>query len=135
MKNESFPTLKVGDLDFLRNLIHLDLSMNKISVIDGGFECVNLRTLILSDNLIKEITPKTFQKLPNLQVLHMDINNLSKIENLHMNTKLVELSLSNNRLTKMEGLATLTNLRRLNLSFNKIQKLEGISTLLMLEVL
>ena len=48
--------------------------MNKISIIDGGFESVNLRTLILQDNLIKEIPPKMLQKVPNLQTLNLDMN-------------------------------------------------------------
>jgi hypothetical protein len=38
--------------------------MNKISLIDGCFECANLRTLILADNLIKEIPVRMLQKLP-----------------------------------------------------------------------
>jgi Leucine-rich repeat (LRR) protein len=50
--------------------------MNKISIIDGGFECVNLRTLILSDNLIKEINPKMLHKLPQLQTLNLDMNQI-----------------------------------------------------------
>lgn len=58
IKNEYLPTLRACQLDFCRMLVHLDLSMNKISIIDGGFECVNLRTLILTDNLIKEIGPR-----------------------------------------------------------------------------
>lgn len=58
VKNEHLPTLKACSLNYWVNLTHLDLSMNKISIIDGGFECVNLRTLILADNLIKEINPK-----------------------------------------------------------------------------
>lgn len=109
--------------------------MNKISIIDGGFECVNLRTLILSDNQIKEITPKSFQKLPQLRELNLDINNISKLENLQTCSSLHELSVSNNKIAKIEGLSTLVNLRKLNLSFNKITKVEGLSTLLLLEVL
>jgi len=82
VKNENLPTLKACRLDFLKNLVYLNLSMNKIAIIDGGFECANLRTLILSDNQIKEITPKAFQKLPQLRELNLDINNISKLENL-----------------------------------------------------
>ena len=44
-------------------LVHLDLSMNKISAIKGGFEqCVNLRSVTMSDNLLREITPFMFAK-------------------------------------------------------------------------
>ena len=74
VKNEHLPTLKACNLNFFTRLIHLDLSMNKISIIDGGFESANLRTLILQDNLIKEIPLKLLQKLPSLQKLNLDIN-------------------------------------------------------------
>lgn len=74
VKNEHLPTLRACNLDFCRKLVHLDLSMNKISIIDGAFECANLRTLILQDNLIKEIGPRMLQKLPRLQVLNLDMN-------------------------------------------------------------
>ena len=58
VKNEAFSTLKACPLDSnFRLLVHLNLSMNKISIVDGGFECTNLKTLIFADNLIKEITP------------------------------------------------------------------------------
>jgi Leucine-rich repeat (LRR) protein len=74
IKNENFPTLKACSLDFCRRLVHLNLSMNNISIVDGGFECVNLKTLILSDNLIKEIKPSMLLKLPSLRVLNLDMN-------------------------------------------------------------
>jgi Leucine-rich repeat (LRR) protein len=66
VKNENLPTLKACSLDFCQNLIHLDLSMNKIQIIDGAFECQNLRILILADNLIKEIGPRVLQKVSKL---------------------------------------------------------------------
>jgi Leucine-rich repeat (LRR) protein len=48
--------------------------MNNISIVDGGFECVNLKTLILSDNSIKEIKPSMLLRLPALSVLNLDMN-------------------------------------------------------------
>ncbi len=74
IKNENLPTLKACPLDFCRRLVHLNLSMNNISIIDGGFECVNLKTLILSDNIIKEIKPSMLLRLPALCVLNLDMN-------------------------------------------------------------
>ena len=64
VKNERFGEIDVGrPLAFYSMLVHLDLSMNKISSIKGGFEhCVNLRTLTMSDNLLREITPFMFAK-------------------------------------------------------------------------
>ena len=66
--------MRACNLNYYRHLVHLNISMNKISIIDGGFESVNLKSLVLSDNLIKEITPKMLQKLPKLQVLNLDMN-------------------------------------------------------------
>ncbi len=67
VKNEEMPTLQACALDSaFRKLTHLNLSMNKIAVIEGGFECSNLRTLILTDNLIKEIPPRLLAKCPKL---------------------------------------------------------------------
>jgi len=56
-------------------LVHLDISMNKISAVQGGFEnCPNLRTLIMSDNLLREITPFMLSKCKQLRSLTLDIN-------------------------------------------------------------
>ena len=135
IKNENLPTLKACSLDFCKRLVHLNLSMNNISIVDGGFECANLKTLILSDNLIKDIKPSMLLKLPALRVLNLDMNQISRIQNISHLTELLDLSIMQNKVTQIEGISTLTKLRKLNLSFNRIQKLEGLSTLQMLEVL
>lgn len=93
IKNENLSTLKACSLDFCKRLVHLNLSMNNISIIDGGFECVNLRTLILSDNLIKEIKPSMLLKLPSLRVLNLDMNQISKIQNISHLQELLDLSI------------------------------------------
>ena len=55
------------------------MSMSQIGLIEGGFDLPQLRTCILSDNLIREITPFMFQKCKKLRLLNMDINQLTKI--------------------------------------------------------
>jgi internalin A len=115
--------------------VHLDLSMNKIAAVQGSFDCPNLRRLIMSDNLLREISPFMLQKCKSLRALNLDINQISKIANLQHLTDLTELSLQNNRISVIEGLSSLTKLRKLNLSFNQIRRLEGISALQMLEFL
>ena len=75
------------------------MSMNKIAVIQGGFEgCPNLKTLIISDNLIKDLTPFMFQKCKQLRSLNLDINQISRIANLHNLVNLQELSMQNNKI-------------------------------------
>lgn len=66
IKNETMPTLRACTLDYWNQLVHLDLSMNKIAVVDGVLECSNLRVLILADNMIREIGPRLLVKLPRL---------------------------------------------------------------------
>ena len=76
VKNE-----QLGEVDVVKPLapyamlVHLDISMNKITAIKGSFDaCVNLRSLVISDNLIREITPFMFAKCKQLRTLNLDIN-------------------------------------------------------------
>lgn len=48
--------------------------MNKIVKIGGSINCPNLKELVLSDNLIKDIHPFMFSKLPKLKSLDLSIN-------------------------------------------------------------
>ena len=127
VKNECFQTLKACNLNYFKNLLSLDLSMNRISSIEGQFEAANLRSLSLQDNLLREIPPKLLQKLPSLTTLHLDMNQISKLEHLHHCPLLEDLSLHQNRIQKIENLSPLTFLRKLNLSFNRIGKIEGLA--------
>ena len=80
VKNEQMPTLRACALDSaFRKLTHLNLSMNKIAVVEGGFECSNLCTLILTDNLIKEISSRLLAKCPKLSSLDLSLNHISRI--------------------------------------------------------
>ena len=137
VKNENFTEINLGaPLTPFYLLQNLDLSMNKIRIIETGFEeCPNLQHLNLNDNLIREISASMFMKCKNLRTLSMEINQIEKVANLHYLGKLQELNLHNNKIEVMEGFTSLSQLRKLNLSFNKIRKIEGISSLLMLEVL
>jgi Leucine-rich repeat (LRR) protein len=62
VKNEKFGEIDiVQPLAYYSLLVHLDISMNKIKALKGGFDaCPNLRTLIISDNILREITPFMF---------------------------------------------------------------------------
>ena len=59
VKNENFGSIDVSSAfaRYHRHLVHLDLSMNKIVAVQGSFDCPSLRRLIMSDNLLKEISP------------------------------------------------------------------------------
>ena len=66
---------------------------------------------------------------PNLSILSLQSNRLTKIENLDALVNLEELYLSENGLTKIEGLDKLINLKVLDLSINKIERIENIQNL------
>ena len=81
VKNEQLGEVDVNKaLSPYSMLVHLDISMNKITAIKGGFEaCPNLRTLTMSDNLLREITPFMFAKCKQLRYLNLDINQITKL--------------------------------------------------------
>lgn len=67
--------------------------------------------------------------LPNLRILSLQSNRITKIENLDALVHLEELYLSENGLTKLEGLDKLSNLKVLDLSLNMIEKIENVKEL------
>ena len=62
IKNENLNIINLGVLNkYGAHLMHLNISMSKISHIEGSFDgCPELVSLIMSDNLIREITPIMF---------------------------------------------------------------------------
>jgi protein phosphatase 1 regulatory subunit 7 len=71
--------------------------------------------------------------LPNLRILSLQANRITKIENLDALVNLAELYLSDNGLTKIENLDALVKLRTLDLSNNQIERIENVSKLAELE--
>jgi protein phosphatase 1 regulatory subunit 7 len=71
--------------------------------------------------------------LPNLSILSVQANRLTKIENLDSLVNLTELYLSDNGITKIENLTKLTKLKTLDLSNNQIEHIENLSELRELE--
>lgn len=54
--------------------------MNKIAAIEGTFEnCANLRTVSISDNLLREISPFIFAKCKQIRSVNLDINQITKL--------------------------------------------------------
>ncbi|KAM8960281.1 dynein regulatory complex subunit 3 [Pelodytes ibericus] len=65
--------------------------------------------------------------------LHLDFQNILKIDNLWPFEKLTKLQLDNNIIEKIDGLDTLVNLVWLDLSFNNIEQIGGLDALTKLE--
>jgi Leucine-rich repeat (LRR) protein len=78
IKNENLPILGFNEFKILKSrhesLQVLNLSMNKISKLEGTIDLVNLKELILSDNLIKSIHPFLFSNVTKLIILDLSIN-------------------------------------------------------------
>jgi hypothetical protein len=86
--------------------------------------------LILSKKKLKEI-PKDIAQ--GIQILYLNINKITQIENLTPLTSLQELHMQNNKLTVVKNLNSLSMLKKLDLSNNMIHTIEGISNLKALE--
>lgn len=80
-------------------------------------------------NKIKYIDKEIFNKLTNLRILNLEINEINKIENLEKCIFLNNLNLNYNKIEQIENLECLINLERLNLTGNQIKKLEKLATL------
>ncbi|XP_030062654.1 leucine-rich repeat-containing protein 52 [Microcaecilia unicolor] len=112
------------ELNFLIDLVYLDLSSNSIHDIEATFiNVVRLVYLDLSYNNLSQIDSTTFYLLTSLVVLKLSGNpNLAQIEKnaFTNNTGLRELYLSRTGLTFLDisTVSELPNLRTLDLSFN-----------------
>lgn len=129
----------------LPNLIHLDLSKNKIkslTVFQSEENLVNLKYLDLNSNQFKEFgafkCPKleyldvSFNKLekvndgwtglPNLRILKSVDNKFKNMNFIKGMPKLEECYLANNNIASLEGYSDIPSLKKLHLRRNKIAK-------------
>jgi Leucine-rich repeat (LRR) protein len=131
----------------LTNLVHLDLSSNKVKNL-GCFtneeQFVNLKYLDVSNNKFTELAAF---KCPKLEYLDVSYNKLEKVnegwtghpnlrifksvDNKFKNMipfknmpKLEELYLANNQISALNGFEGLTSLKKLHLRKNKIDKID-----------
>jgi len=93
----------------------------------------NLIILDLSRNKISRI--EHLQSYLNLKSLNLSHNNISRIENLGCLEHLEELWLCSNNIERIEGLDKLPNLRRLYLGDNHVVRIENLESLKNLEIL
>ena len=89
-----------------------------------------------------EKIPDWLKKFPNLEVLDLKINHITKLEGLGSLTELRELSIEENQIKKIEGLDNLKNLKYLTLGEsyhylggNEVRKIENLESLHNLEIL
>ncbi|RLN17419.1 uncharacterized protein C2845_PM02G34960 [Panicum miliaceum] len=115
-----------------KGLHSLDLSRNKIAVIEGLRELTRLRVLNLSYNRITRIG-HGLSSCTAIRELYLAGNKISDVEGLHRLLKLAVLDVSFNRVTTARSLGQLVanygSLRALNLLGNPVQTATGGDTL------
>nr|CAB3496832.1 unnamed protein product [Digitaria exilis] len=115
-----------------KGLHSLDLSRNKIAVIEGLRELTRLRVLNLSYNRISRIG-RGLSGCTAIRELYLAGNKISDVEGLHRLLKLAVLDVSFNKVTTARSLGQLVanyaSLRALNLLGNPVQAATGDDTL------
>ncbi len=108
-------------------------SISEVKGLDSLGHHIDLDILHLNRNQLTKI--EALDHLPTLQILDLSNNQITKIEGLDNLSNLEELDLSNNRIDRIEGLDKLSRLRSLKLSQNQVTKIEGLDKLPQLRVL
>lgn len=111
------------------NIKQMDLSNNNIAVIDDAIKLVpNIEVLMLNQNKITDIEDLSF--LTKLSSLYTSNNLLNTCDNLHLklgNVKLIDFS--QNSITSLQGFEKLYSLETLDVSCNKISDINEIKYL------
>ncbi|XP_017883839.1 leucine-rich repeats and immunoglobulin-like domains protein 3 [Ceratina calcarata] len=123
---------EIPDMYFIKNITHLALSHNSISVINGTalLTLQQLQNLDLSGNEISEIRNGSFLAPNCITHLNLNMNRIKIIENGSLDnlTCLEELRLNKNNLTQLKDLFTnLSKLRILELNKNELQMVQALS--------
>jgi len=114
------------------NTITLDLSYQQLDYIPKEInQLTNLQGLHLNHNQITKI--QNLGNLINLRDIHLYNNPITKIQNLDNLTNLQYLSLSDSQITQIQNLDNLTNLQELVLCNNKITQIQNLDNLINLQ--
>ena len=87
-----------------------------------------LKILLLNHNQLQNFSPKLAQ-LSSLEILNVNHNQISLLENLQNLKQLKSLEVAYNKVSKLSNLEGLEHLRVLNVSNNQILKLENLENL------
>lgn len=113
---------KISEIERRSSIIILDLSVNRISVIENrAFERLhNLRILLLRVNSLREIIASQFKGLMMLEELDLSLNSIHTIERdaLRHMERLRTIDLSGNCLFELKPYIFFRNIRLINIFFN-----------------
>lgn len=112
----------MGDLRKLEFLYAQHNDIDKMPDLEG---CEHLQELHISNNFIKDISERIFEKLPNLKVLDLRDNKIERIpDEISMLQNLMRLDLSNNSINSLPtSLCTLAHLVSLQVEGNPIKSI------------
>ena len=81
LSNNNLTQLEPGALNVATHLLHIDLSGNQLSDVDGAFDGLRqLSRLDLRQNRLTALTSNTFSGLSSLRYLRLDDNHISSID-------------------------------------------------------
>ena len=125
--------LTVAGIEYMPNLVYLDLMHNSISDLTPLNNLVRLDYLNLAYNRIENITP--LEELKTLSYLHLTGNEISDISTLVSFTGLQTLSFGDNHIEDISALQNMIQLRFLIMENNLISDIGVIQGLSSLETL
>lgn len=111
----------------------IDANGKNIKSIEGCQYLLNLRSLFLVANQIKDISE--IAGLTKLETLNLENNQLTDISGLASLSNLIALDLSNNQLKDIRALSTLVKLENLYLNNNQLTNINHLAGLLKLKIL
>ncbi|PSN55582.1 hypothetical protein C0J52_12115 [Blattella germanica] len=138
LSNNGIQILEEGTFDCLKCLMTLDLSNNSLQSFPGHIfdNLLNLTRLDLSYNKIKSLkNPELFKQLTELEVLNLEGNDLSFLNNSFSTLiKLIHLNLANNRIIltldmfKFQKKLAVLDLKNNNITIIEKQLLTSLSS-------
>lgn len=154
-RGEGHPIKSLKGIEYLCNVVQLDLRDHGIENLEGIEKLPKLKYLDLEGSSVKSLEPishigtleslsinysglttlKGIENLKNLKTLYVSGNQLKNIKEIKNLVNLESLYLDGNKLTSIKDVKKLRNLKTLDLHDNSLKKVEGLKNLNQLEKL
>ena len=105
------------------NLQKISLGFNEISKFKNTDQ-LNVYEIDLSKNNITDLNG--IWNLPKVQILNLNFNNISNVEELISIKSIISLHLAHNAIEEVNTLSKLTNMKELHIEFNKINNIDDL---------
>ncbi|XP_028130312.2 toll-like receptor 3 [Diabrotica virgifera virgifera] len=121
LSNNAFETIDIlsfpSNLPYLKNLDLSHCQLKNLSA-SNKTQHENLERLILSNNMLTEISNLIIDSFPNLRILHINQNMISRIPYIEDGRNITEIRADGNHLTYLSNIDAKKNLQFLNISDN-----------------